>query len=196
MSEREIRLLSPEKAKTIYRRDIARDFPPDERKPWASIERLMRADRYVCLGFYEAAGLRGYGFFATLPAENGGLHYLLDYFAILPAYRKQGLGAAFLPAMLARLPDAASVIGEAENPACAANEADRALRERRIRFYLRCGVRDTGGPPASGAWNTASCFSAGGRFRRMRSAACTGPSTARFSRPRCMRKKCASTDED
>ncbi len=104
----------------------------------------MRADRYVCLGFYEAAGLRGYGFFATLPAENGGLHYLLDYFAILPAYRGQGLGAAFLPAMLARLPDAASVIGEAENPACAANEADRALRERRIRFYLRCGVRDTG----------------------------------------------------
>ena len=144
MAERIIRLLSLEDAKSVYHRDVTRDFPPDERKPWPTIERLMRADRYVCQGLYEDADLRGYGFFAALPAEDGGWDYLLDYFAVLPGERNRGLGAAFLSPMLACLPNASSVIGEAENPDHAENEADRSLRERRMRFYLRCGVRDTG----------------------------------------------------
>ena len=139
-----IRALSPEEARAVYRRDIRRDFPPDEIKPWSVIERLHRRERYRCLGLFAADGLRGYAFFASLPGAAGGKNYLLDYFAILPAFRNGGLGSLFLQKLPEELTDALLVIGEVENPDYAENEAQREVREKRLRFYRRCGVSDTG----------------------------------------------------
>ena len=62
-----IRALSPEEARAVYRRDIRRDFPPDEIKPWATIDSLLRRGRYRCLGLFAADGLRGQDLRLALP---------------------------------------------------------------------------------------------------------------------------------
>lgn len=139
-----IRALSPEEARAVYRRDIQRDFPPDEVKPWATIDGLLRRGRYRCLGLFAADGLRGYAFFASLPGTAGEKDYLLDYFAILPAFRGRGLGSLFLGMLPQEMKDAGRILGEAENPDAAETDADRETREKRLRFYRRCGVSDTG----------------------------------------------------
>ena len=45
-----LRLLSLEETKRIYDRYMVRDFPPAERKPFASIRQLMEAGLYEPLG--------------------------------------------------------------------------------------------------------------------------------------------------
>ena len=64
----------------------------------------------------------------------------LDYFAVLPAYRAQGLGAKLLAALPEYEKDAQAILIEAEVPDKAEDEA---MAVRRLGFYARCGAWDT-----------------------------------------------------
>lgn len=138
-----IRELTVEEVREVYRRCMTADFPDNERKPLGRIEAALREDRYLCYGCFREGELCGYAFFAYLPGKRG-REYLLDYLAVLKNKRGRGVGSDFLKALERRLPDAACVIGEVENPDYAGSEAERAERERRIRFYRRSGIEDTG----------------------------------------------------
>lgn len=144
MSERCVRPLTLPEIREVYRVHIARDFPPDEIKPWARIAALLERERYLCLGLWDGGVMKGYAFYASLPAREEGTDYLLDYFAVLPAWRNQGLGGHCLSLLRAALPEDACVIGEAENPDFASLPEEEDLRRRRLQFYLRNGVADTG----------------------------------------------------
>ena len=134
-----IRPLSEKEAKIIYFCDLQRDFPADEIKPWGAIRRSMKHGAYRCLGLYREDQLLGYAFF--LLYQNSAL---LDYFAILPDCRGQGLGSRFLAKMPEYLDGNPCILAEAEAPEDAADEAEKEIRNRRLRFYLKNGLRDTG----------------------------------------------------
>ena len=68
-------------------------------------------------------------------AENGPGPVLLDYFAVLPAWRAKGLGAGLLAQLSAR--EGRAVLIESELPTRA---PDPDMARRRIGFYRRCGA--------------------------------------------------------
>ena len=134
-----IRSLTVDEAKEIYHQALTRDFPADERKPWSVIRRCMKSGAYRCLGLYRDDRLLGYAFFVLFQDSA-----LLDYFAILPEYRKEGFGSCFLQRIPAHLEDYPRILAEAEAPESAKTEEEKEIRNRRIAFYLRSGLKDTG----------------------------------------------------
>ena len=119
-------------------------FPADELKPSASIRRLY------ALGFYRGFGLflqtapdtlAGYAFFVCGPSLSGAL---LDYYAILPQFRNSGIGGLGLSLLQKQFTDTCGIYIEAEDPACASEEAEREIQTRRIGFYERNRAKKTG----------------------------------------------------
>ena len=149
-----LRLLSLEETKRIYDRYMVRDFPPAERKPFASIRQLMEAGLYEPLGAEAENGrLLAYAWQTVVP---GCASALLDYFAVLPEGRGRGTGTAVLRALAARdAPHRDSLIiecehpAEAPDPAAALPELCNALRRRRAR--CRHQRRPAGHLPGHGA---------------------------------------------
>ena len=135
----QIEKLSKKQVKKLYRKSLRKDFPRSERKPLHVILRSIRRGIYECYGLMQGKEAVSYAFFVR--QENS---YLLDYFATLAAYRNQGLGAQFLSLLHTRFAQADCVLGEVEDPAFAATQADKELQTRRLQFYLRNGFVDTG----------------------------------------------------
>ena len=124
----------------LYRTRLKKDFPRDELKPLASMRRSWKNNAYECYGLFDDSGaVLGYAFFVRRDRD-----YLFDYFAIAEEHRNEGLGSLFLRQLSECVSDADCVVGEVENPDTAEDEETRALRDRRLRFYLRSGYRDTG----------------------------------------------------
>ena len=117
---------------------MKRDFARNELRPLASLRRSWKNGAYECYGLFGGETLLGYAFFVRL-----GKNYLFDYLAVSEEHRDEGLGSVFLRALAARFAGADCVIGEVEDPDRAKDEEDRAQRERRLRFYLRSGYRET-----------------------------------------------------
>ena len=136
-----IRELTIKEIRQTYKEHLRRDFPAEERKPLAMIERSYRRGDYLCLGAFEDGRMTGYAFFVFC-----GRNCLLDYYAVLPDLRGRGIGSEFLKRMTdTALTDRADILLiEVENPRYAAMEADLSLRKRRLDFYLNCGIIDTG----------------------------------------------------
>lgn len=133
------RCLSEAELSALYDTDLCRDFPAGELRPRAAALALMRRGVYHVWGIFDPAGgtprLAAYLLMAS-PLAEGPL--LLDYFAVLPAWRCRGLGAALLAELSRR--EARSVVIESELPETA---PDPALARRRLAFYRRCGALDT-----------------------------------------------------
>ena len=123
----------------LYRSRLKNDFARDELKPLSAIRRLWDRDAYDCFGLFRGEEILGYAFFVRI-----GKNYLFDYLAIEQGHRDEGLGSVFLRQLAACLTDAECVVGEVKDPDSAENAAERALRERRLAFYLRNGCLDTG----------------------------------------------------
>lgn len=122
----------------IYEHQMLRDFTPQELKPLELLLRLEQARRYAGYGFYEGEELLGY---ALLAYAEHSPDVLLDYFAVCPSRRNQGLGQAFLTQLMAELGSGRrALLLEVEDPHYGRDEADRDLRSRRMGFYQRCGV--------------------------------------------------------
>ena len=109
-------------------------FPKEERLPWWLLRLNATRKGIDITGWLEDDRLRG----ITVSVTEGGLHFLL-FFAIHPQCRGKGYGSAILEALKTQyetvvlnveplLPDAPNL----------------SQRQRRFRFYNRCGFRDTG----------------------------------------------------
>ena len=119
--------------------EVKRAFPADERKSLRWLLRSYDDGTYDCFGLFEEHEVRGYAYF-----YRTGRHALLDYFSVLPAWRDEGFGGEFLTLLADYFGTLDSVLAEVEDPAFAEDDADRALRERRVGFYLRNGFTDAG----------------------------------------------------
>ena len=122
----------------LYKSRLKKDFARNELRPLASLRRSWEKDAYDCYGLFAGEEILGYAFFVRL-----GKNYLFDYRGIAEGCRDQGLGSIFLGQLAAELTEADCVIGEVEDPDKAKDEQTRAVRERRLQFYLRSGYRET-----------------------------------------------------
>ena len=129
--------LTRTQVKRVYLRFLRKDFPDNERKSLGMILRSLDAGTYRCFGGFEEGKLVAYAFLV-----KHGERYLLDYLAAIPAKRGQGVGSALLRLLKEQLAGAQSVVAEVEDPAQAETAAEKELRERRLRFYLRNGFAD------------------------------------------------------
>ncbi|NLL80210.1 MAG: hypothetical protein GX234_10600 [Clostridiales bacterium] len=119
-------------------------FPADELKPSAAIKRLYEQGTYRGFGLYHTAPdryLAGYALFVCSPALSGAL---LDYYAVLPQYRNDGIGGLGLSLLQKQFTDTSGIYIESENPAYAHTDAEREIQNRRIGFYERNGAKKTG----------------------------------------------------
>ncbi len=142
--ETAFRPLTLKEARVFYREHLKYDFPADEVKPWMMIRRAWAGGRYFAYALFDGDGSpRAYAFFF---GAEGTDTVLMDYFAVVRGRRGKGIGSMFLKKLRSALVPrrCGRILIEAEDPAHAADGADRALRERRVAFYLRAGARDTG----------------------------------------------------
>ena len=138
----ELRRIDKDSIAYLYDNNLSRDFPANEIKPLETILSLVDEGRYIAYGFFEQEELYGYAFFTTTGDGQG---ILLDYFAVKSAYRSQGYGSRFLRMIKEELKaDYLCVMVEVEAIDYAKNQADAALRFRRISFYERNGLRHSG----------------------------------------------------
>ena len=139
-----IETLSIEQIRILYEERLRADFPPDELKPLAMIERGFRYGTYICLGAVDAGGeILAYAFFVLLKGANERCA-LVDYYAVRQDLRDTGIGSRFLRAMIeGKLREIDCVLLEVDYPDDALDEAERIMRLRRLGFYMRNGLRDT-----------------------------------------------------
>lgn len=137
----EIKELDLKEMQKIHTERMAADFPPDELRPFSSIQQLTQAGLYRSFGCFEE-GLAGYATFAL--AQNGPA-VLLDYYAVDASRRGQGIGSRFLPALRGEAGrfGARYFMIEVESLETAQSPEQVEERTRRIRFYKGCGCRET-----------------------------------------------------
>ena len=135
----ELRKLTKEQVKDVYNERMKFDFPRSELKPLEMIYKGMDNDYYECLGLYEDDKLIGYDFMVKHEKD-----YLVDYIATLPELRNKGLGARLLELIAEYTPEADTIIGEVEDPDYTKDADMKNLQARRLGFYLRNGILDTG----------------------------------------------------
>ena len=129
----------------IFEGPLQHDFDPLEIKPLSQILYLWGKGVYPCFGFYEDGKLAAYAFLCALPLDRG--HLLLDYYAVSRNMRGQGSGSLCLSLLREKLREMGyhGVIAEVERVSAPdylpGSEDD--WRARRIRFYERCGFRQT-----------------------------------------------------
>ena len=122
----------------LYRKHLKRDFSRDERKPLFIMKNSWEKNEYECYGLFDGDKTAGYAFFVRIGGDC-----LLDYFAIAEDRRGEGLGSLFLGQLAECMQGVSCVVCEVENPEASENEDDRKRRERRLRFYIRNGFRET-----------------------------------------------------
>ncbi len=136
--------LNVEQVADIYNKWIHLHFPQNEIKPLKNIQKMWSEGSYRALGMYEQReenlDLIGYAFFAM---EHGYNLLLLDYLAVVEAYRGQGMGSIFLKEMQNRLQEFTGIIIETEDAAFASDEEELQARKRRDAFYERNGAIQT-----------------------------------------------------
>ena len=140
----DIRELTPNQVRAVYKQHIMQDFPADERKPLTAILHALTRREYVCYGAFRQDTLLAYAFFVALKQDEKNA-YLFDYLAVCRGMRGQGIGSAFLQGLMAGpLQSAGCVLLEIDDPDQADTPEEHALRLRRERFYMRNGLRHTG----------------------------------------------------
>ena len=143
----EIKELTIEQIREIYAERIPKDFAPDEIKPLSRIEDALSKGHYACYGAFDGNLITSYAFFVI-----NGDDALLDYLAVREDLRGSGTGSEFLQGIRAGLLRRFErVLLESENPDYAETDDDRKTRERRLRFYRKNGLMETG--VLSTVWN-------------------------------------------
>ena len=134
----ELRPITPEMAPAIYENAMRRDFPRGELRPLAPMLALYKKGIYSGTAAYLNGNFETPAAYAFFAGETGANCLLLDYFAVEPALRGQGVGSAFLQQLQTHLAGKGLLI-EAENPE-GAKEKDLQERLARVRFYERAGA--------------------------------------------------------
>lgn len=135
-----VRTLRVEEIKALYRERLAKDFPPDELKPLSMIMAALERDAYMCYGAVAGETILAYAFFVKC-----GNDALLDYYAVRDDLRDAGIGSRFIQELIAGPLQAMNcVLLEVEDPDCAQDMREREIRNRRLSFYKRNGLGETG----------------------------------------------------
>lgn len=134
----ESRLLDLNEASDIYERYMVTHFPPDEMVPFRLMEQHMEKGAYFPYGYYKDDRLIGYTY-----VIRKGKKLLLDYFAVLEQYRREGYGSLILKQLEATLSEGETLMIELEQPDHEEAEM-RQLQFRRISFYVRNGAKGAG----------------------------------------------------
>lgn len=135
-----IDLLTLPEIRELYSKRMKNDFPGNELKSLAMIEKVFREGRYLCYGVREGADILAYAFFVLTEDL-----YMLDYFAVKKDLRGSGIGSGFLKELNSYcLREAACVLVEVDDPFFAGNDKEKKICERRLAFYLGNGLLDTG----------------------------------------------------
>ena len=135
-----VRALGIDQVRAVYRERMKRDFPPDELKPLERIERAMARGEYACYGAFGGGGILAYAFFVL-----AGRRALFDYYAVAEDQRDRGIGSRFIRALMdGPLSGMDCVLLEVDDPDSAATPEEEALRRRRLAFYIKNGLADTG----------------------------------------------------
>ena len=133
--------LSAEELVSVYQKHMTEDFPPEERKPLDVLLRMTEEGTYESYGWVDEQGnMMGYAFFVNLPDNR---IVSLDYYAVCAAFRGQKNGSRCIADMPKLFPDCAGIVAEVEDPATSKNEEELNVRESRIRFYKKNGLKMT-----------------------------------------------------
>jgi len=131
-----------------FTRIYEESFPASERTPTDEILAGITHGSRVCL-LAETDDVT-IGFAIVLPLQRVHVHYL-EYFAVESNLRDRGIGTRLLQGLVQHLVSADSasrgLVLEVEPPQHATG-AERALRTRRLDFYLRSHVTVVSGAPA------------------------------------------------
>ena len=131
--------LTSAERRQIYNEHMKEDFPASELKTLEMIEQGITKGYYQFLGLKKRDEIIGYVCLIT-----AGDTCLVDYLAVISGQRSRGAGSEMLRLLGDYLQDREFVLVEVENPRSGNDEAERALRKRRMAFYLRGGLQDTG----------------------------------------------------
>lgn len=131
-------LMNQEEITALYETHMRRDFPPSELKHLSSILHMVQKGHYDVLGAYQDDELVAY---ALLYCPKGRGASLLDYLAVMPHLRGNGIGSALLDELRRYYAaDHDVLLIECERPKAAPDEEEA---RKRIRFYTRAGAQLT-----------------------------------------------------
>ena len=133
-----LKQLIKEEVKNIYNDHMVKDFPKEELKPIDAIERLISRKIYKCYGLYDNEELLAYAFFNTSKS-----YLLLDYYSVCGKYRSNGIGSKFFSILKEECKNYNGIIVEVEDIESADTEAEKIIRQRRIDFYIKNGMKMT-----------------------------------------------------
>lgn len=130
-----LKILDEAQIVALYESSLKRDFPPSELKSLSAILSMMRKGRYDVLGALDGETLVAY---ALMYCPGDRRVVLLDYLAVEPQMRNQGVGSALLLQLRDYYRASADVLMiECERPKSAPDEAEA---RKRIHFYTRAGA--------------------------------------------------------
>lgn len=132
-----LKALSPEEISYIYNTYMKNDFPPSELKPLSSILENLNNGNYFCYGLIEDEKLKAYAYLCKSPNKNC---LLMDYYAVLNNIRSKGYGSLFLKLLKENLNNYDGIIFEVESKTTAKDFKEKAICEKRIKFYLNNGL--------------------------------------------------------
>lgn len=119
----------------LYASSLRRDFPPSELKSLSAILGMVRKGKYDVLGAFCGDTLVAY---ALMYCPRDSRVVLLDYLAVEPQMRRQGVGSALLLQLRDYYRASTDVLMiECERPKAAPDEAEA---RKRIQFYTKAGA--------------------------------------------------------
>ena len=139
-----VRELTLQEVRRLYRERLCHDFPENERKPLFAIESALLRHEYACYGAVSGEEILAYAFLVWLKMDDQPV-CLFDYLAVRGDLRGKGIGGAFLNQLTdGPLKPFSCVLLEVDDPTMTDDAQEKAIREKRLDFYLRNGLRDTG----------------------------------------------------
>ena len=131
----DLRTLDEEAIRLLYHQSMSRDFPASELKSLSAILSMYHKGLYDVLGAYQDDTCIGY---ALLYCPEGERLALLEYLAVEPQYRNQGIGSMLLCQLRGHYAETKdALLIECERPKAAPDEMEA---RKRIRFYTHAGA--------------------------------------------------------
>ena len=126
--------------RSLYHTRISKDFPRFERRPLHMMKKMYQNGKYKFLVLEEENSVIAYAAFVYDEEISS---VLLDYLAVDEKCRGTGVGGRFMTSIQEYWNEKSGIIIECETPDTAKTENEKALRKRRIDFYVRNGAETT-----------------------------------------------------
>ncbi len=121
--------------KKLYRKNIIRDFPKNERPNLENFRKRILTNKEEVYIFEEEGIEKGYCIIAQL--EN---YIFVDFLATYKESRGQGVGTKIIKELIEKYPNY-NILLEVEDPKFAKDEKEKSIREKRIKFYEKSNFK-------------------------------------------------------